>query len=189
MGDQLLHLPPARGPIAPWFPACQNPPQETPDGPAIHARGNRLPRRDCAVEVAHFIAKVISSRANRSSIVRLLCTSTGVRPSGNRASCPREVKESIAIFHTVARFNHRAHHASFTQVTASTPRIHLECINAPSLSLTNTTFSSHARVFDNCCICTRAGTGGADRTHNPDLAGRMDRIVTLREGRVIPHNP
>ena len=44
MGDQLLHLPPARGPIAPWFPACQNPPQETPDGPAIHARGNRLPR-------------------------------------------------------------------------------------------------------------------------------------------------
>jgi lipoprotein-releasing system ATP-binding protein len=32
----------------------------------------------------------------------------------------------------------------------------------------------------------RHGAAALVATHNPDLARRMDRIVTLREGRVVP---
>lgn len=45
-------------------------------------------------------------------------------------------------------------------------------------------------VFDELLNMVREqGLAALIATHNPDLAGRMDRIVTLREGRVIPHNP
>ncbi len=45
-------------------------------------------------------------------------------------------------------------------------------------------------VFDELLHMVREqGLAALIATHNPDLAGRMDRIVTLREGRVIPHNP
>jgi lipoprotein-releasing system ATP-binding protein len=31
-----------------------------------------------------------------------------------------------------------------------------------------------------------AGVAALIATHNPDLASRMDRVVTLREGRIVP---
>jgi lipoprotein-releasing system ATP-binding protein len=34
--------------------------------------------------------------------------------------------------------------------------------------------------------CAGQGVAALIATHNPELAGRMDRIVTLREGRVVP---
>jgi lipoprotein-releasing system ATP-binding protein len=43
------------------------------------------------------------------------------------------------------------------------------------------------RVFDMLLGIVRTeGVGALIATHNPDLAARMDRTVTLREGRVVP---
>jgi lipoprotein-releasing system ATP-binding protein len=43
-----------------------------------------------------------------------------------------------------------------------------------------------ARVFDELLATTRAhGAAALIATHNPELAARMDRIVTLRDGRVV----
>src|SRR5579875_1570732 len=42
-------------------------------------------------------------------------------------------------------------------------------------------------VFDELLHMVRGqGLAALIATHNPDLAGRMDRVVTLREGRVVP---
>ncbi len=49
-----------------------------------------------------------------------------------------------------------------------------------------------AHVFDELLATTRAhGAAALIATHNPELAARMDRIVTLRDGRVVslPVNP
>ena len=41
-------------------------------------------------------------------------------------------------------------------------------------------------VFDELLdIVRHHGTAALIATHNPDLAGRMDRIVTLRDGRIV----
>lgn len=45
-------------------------------------------------------------------------------------------------------------------------------------------------VFDELLHMVRGqGLAALIATHNPDLARRMDRIVTLREGRVVPATP
>ncbi len=42
-------------------------------------------------------------------------------------------------------------------------------------------------VFEELLAIVRGqGVAALIATHNPDLAARMDRIVTLREGRVVP---
>jgi lipoprotein-releasing system ATP-binding protein len=43
------------------------------------------------------------------------------------------------------------------------------------------------RVFNELLQAVRGqGVAALIATHNPDLAARMDRVVTLREGQVVP---
>jgi lipoprotein-releasing system ATP-binding protein len=64
--------------------------------------------------------------------------------------------------------------------------------NAPRVLLAdeptgNLDVNTAATVFAELLHSVRAeGTAALIATHNPDLASRMDRTVTLREGRVVP---
>jgi lipoprotein-releasing system ATP-binding protein len=64
--------------------------------------------------------------------------------------------------------------------------------NAPQLLLAdeptgNLDVATAARVFDELLeIVRRQNVAALIATHNPELAARMDRTVTLREGRVVP---
>ncbi|MFC3124714.1 ABC transporter ATP-binding protein [Pseudoroseomonas globiformis] len=64
--------------------------------------------------------------------------------------------------------------------------------NRPGLLLAdeptgNLDVSTSDRVFAQLLEAVRgAGVAALIATHNPDLAARMDRVVTLREGRVVP---
>jgi lipoprotein-releasing system ATP-binding protein len=64
--------------------------------------------------------------------------------------------------------------------------------NAPKLLLAdeptgNLDVATAATVFDELLAIVRnQGVAALIATHNPELAGRMDRIVTLREGRLTP---
>jgi len=64
--------------------------------------------------------------------------------------------------------------------------------NAPKVLLAdeptgNLDVATAAIVFEELLGTVRAhGLGALIATHNPDLAARMDRIVTLRDGRVVP---
>ena len=49
------------------------------------------------------------------------------------------------------------------------------------------TWTPPAVVFEELLATVRRqGLAALIATHNPDLAARMDRTVTLREGRVVP---
>ena len=51
----------------------------------------------------------------------------------------------------------------------------------------NLDVATAARVFDELLeIVRHHGAAALIATHNPDLAARMDRIVTLRDGRIVP---
>ena len=64
--------------------------------------------------------------------------------------------------------------------------------NAPRVLLAdeptgNLDVATSDRVFAELLHAVRGqGVAALIATHNPELAGRMDRIVTLREGRVVP---
>jgi lipoprotein-releasing system ATP-binding protein len=64
--------------------------------------------------------------------------------------------------------------------------------NAPAVLLAdeptgNLDVATAAAVFDELLETVRTqGVAALIATHNPDLAARMDRIVTLRDGRVVP---
>ena len=64
--------------------------------------------------------------------------------------------------------------------------------NAPAVLLAdeptgNLDVETSDRVFAELLAAVRGrGVAALIATHNPDLAARMDRIVTLREGRVVP---
>jgi lipoprotein-releasing system ATP-binding protein len=64
--------------------------------------------------------------------------------------------------------------------------------NAPRVLLAdeptgNLDVATSDRVFAELLQAVRGqGVAALIATHNPELAGRMDRIVTLREGRVVP---
>jgi lipoprotein-releasing system ATP-binding protein len=64
--------------------------------------------------------------------------------------------------------------------------------NAPSVLLAdeptgNLDVATAAAVFGELLETVRTrGVAALIATHNPDLAARMDRIVTLRDGRVVP---
>lgn len=64
--------------------------------------------------------------------------------------------------------------------------------NRPGLLLAdeptgNLDVATSERVFAQLLEAVRgAGVAALIATHNPDLAARMDRVVTLREGRVVP---
>ncbi|MBV9786486.1 MAG: ATP-binding cassette domain-containing protein, partial [Acidisphaera sp.] len=63
--------------------------------------------------------------------------------------------------------------------------------NAPKILLAdeptgNLDVSTAAAVFDELLATVRGqGVAALIATHNPELAARMDRCVTLREGRVV----
>ena len=51
----------------------------------------------------------------------------------------------------------------------------------------NLDVATAAHVFDELLETVRHhGAAALIATHNPDLAARMDRIVTLRDGRIVP---
>jgi lipoprotein-releasing system ATP-binding protein len=53
----------------------------------------------------------------------------------------------------------------------------------------NLDVATAAHVFDELLAIVRHhGAAALIATHNPDLAARMDRIVTLEAGRVVPLN-
>ncbi|WP_419898009.1 ABC transporter ATP-binding protein [Roseomonas sp. USHLN139] len=64
--------------------------------------------------------------------------------------------------------------------------------NKPGLLLAdeptgNLDVATSDKVFSELLEAVRgAGVGALIATHNPDLARRMDRVVTLRDGRVVP---
>ena len=64
--------------------------------------------------------------------------------------------------------------------------------NAPRVLLAdeptgNLDVDTAATVFDELLhACAAEGVAALIATHNPELASRMDRTVTLRDGRVVP---
>ena len=106
-----------------------------------------------------------------------------------RAEAAARAREILTAFGLAARLDHRPSRLSggeqqrvaIARALANAPRILLA--DEPTGNLDAGTAK---RVFDELLEAARTrGLAALIATHNPDLAARMDRVVTLHEGRIV----
>jgi len=107
-----------------------------------------------------------------------------------RAKAMARAHALLASFGLEGRFQHRPGRLSggeqqrvaIARALANAPRILLADEPTGNLDV-----GTSGRVFDELLAAVRGkGVAALIATHNPDLAARMDRVVTLRDGRMVP---
>jgi lipoprotein-releasing system ATP-binding protein len=109
------------------------------------------------------------------------------RPRGEASARARELLSRLGL-------GERLHHRPGRLSGGEQQRVAIAraLANAPSVLLAdeptgNLDLGTAAIVFDALLETVRGlGMAALIATHNPDLARRMDRVVTLRDGRVVP---
>ena len=107
-----------------------------------------------------------------------------------RAAAQARAKELLAALGLCHRFGHLPGKLSGGE--RQRVAIARALANAPGLLLAdeptgNLDMDTGHQVFDELLRTVRTGgTAALIATHNPELAGRMDRRVTLRDGRIVP---
>jgi len=107
----------------------------------------------------------------------------------SRAEATQRAKDLLGIFGLQARLDHRPgklsggeqQRVAIARALANQPRLLLA--DEPTGNLDVATSN---RVFAELLEQVRGqGLAALIATHNPDLAGRMDRVVTLRDGKIV----
>ncbi|MCX8134090.1 MAG: ABC transporter ATP-binding protein [Roseococcus sp.] len=167
---------------------------ERPDGGEVHVEGAAAGTLDDAARTAirrrtigfvyqfHHLLPEFTAAEN----VMLPQMTAGVA----RAAARRRAVELLGAFGLSARLDHRPGRLSGGE--QQRVAIARALANAPAVLLAdeptgNLDAATAEQVFAELLAEARGrGLAALVATHNPDLARRMDRVVTLREGRVVP---
>ncbi|MFN3449572.1 MAG: ABC transporter ATP-binding protein, partial [Roseococcus sp.] len=167
---------------------------ERPDGGEVHVQGAAAGTLDDAARTAirrrtigfvyqfHHLLPEFTAAEN----VMLPQMTAGVA----RAAARARAAELLGVFGLSARLDHRPGRLSGGE--QQRVAIARALANAPALLLAdeptgNLDAATAEQVFAELLAEARGrGLAALIATHNPDLARRMDRVVTLREGRVAP---
>ncbi len=107
-----------------------------------------------------------------------------------RSQAAERARALLADFGLAARVNHfpgklsggEQQRVAIARALANRPRVLLADEPTGNLDVATSTV-----VFDELLAMVRThGVAALIATHNPDLAARMDRTVTLRDGRIVP---
>jgi len=166
---------------------------ERPDGGEIHVEGRAAGRLSDDARTAirrqtigfvyqfHHLLPEFSAEEN----VVLPQLTAGVA----RGAARQRARDLLAAFGLAGREDHRPgklsggeqQRVAIARALANGPRVLLADEPTGNLDV-----ATSARVFEELLDAVRnRGVAALVATHNPDLARRMDRVVTLREGRVV----